>query len=622
MKVGTIRVPQFANSNYIFCTRQNPIPAFVRPMQLINSKVYLGPNRWSRLPTCELLFKVETSAVDAERLADTIARLHELSGVSARTFPIELAAESTYRVAFEYEEKKLLDECIALALQLCCETPANQQIDITPYYRKMVDLADDIRLGPSSRAILRAATARGIPYFRMNQGSLVQFGEGALQRRTWTAETDATSAIAESIAGDKQLTRSLLDAVGVNVPKGRSVVSREDAWAAALEVGVPVAVKPRNANHAVGVSLDLHDQQAVMDAYDWACQAGHTTDVLVEQYIDGDHHRVLVIGGKCVAAAKGQREYVYGDGNSSIRQLVEQLNADPRRGENYTDLLQVVKLDDAAAIQLRKQGLDFDSVPEQGRQVLVWHVGDLIEDCTDAVHPATRDVAVLAAKTIGLDIAGMDLVAKDISKPLTQQRGCIIEVNAGPSLTPHVQPLHGKPRPVGEAVVQLLYPGDAPSKIPTVLVIQSKEFAELPQEIASTFQSQGHKVGIASERTAIVDSWPIQRHHQQYRSLLMHPMLTAAIIELTPQALAEFGVLCEHVDYVLLSESLLNDPSADAGAAFQVAQHLLEVGGQVFAIGGSAELATSCASRLAVAPDRVSTFRNVQELVRQIASCV
>lgn len=589
-------------------------------MQLINSKVYLGPNRWSRLPVCELLFENLASADDAERLVDTIARLHDMSGVQAQAFAPELVAEATYRAAFEFEEKKLLDECVELALQLCREVPTGQPIDIMPYYRKMVDLADDIRLGPSSRAILRAATALGIPYFRMNQGSLVQFGEGALQRRTWTAETDATSAIAESIAGDKQLTRSLLESVGVNVPKGRSVAGREDAWAAALEVGLPVAVKPRNANHAVGVSLDLHDQQAVMDAYDWACQAGHTTDVLVEQYIEGDHHRLLVIGGKFVAAAKGQREYVYGDGKSSIRQLVEELNADPRRGENYTDQLQVVKLDDAAAIQLRKQGLDFDSIPVQGRQVLVWHVGDLIEDCTDTVHPSTQQVAVLAARTIGLDIAGMDLVAKDISKPLSQQRGCIIEVNAGPSLTPHVQPLHGKPRPVGEAVVQLLYPGNNPSKIPTVLVIRTNELEGVAQKAADELQRRGLKVGIASEQKRIEDTWPIQRHHQQYRSLLMHPMLTAAVIEMTPIALAEHGLLCEHVDFIVVAESLVADSSPAAESAFQVVKHLLEVGGQLIVIGNTKQASQLCSSRLALDENRVATFDSTVEALHHIAS--
>ena len=599
-------------------------------MQLIQTKVFYGPNRWSRLPTCELYFQLGGDCNAAKRLCETVQRLQEMSGVVLRSFEPEPAPDSSFVLAFEFEEKKLLDECVQLALQLCTETPAELEIDITPYYRRMVDLADDIRLGPSSRAILRAATARGIPYFRMNQGSLVQFGEGELQRRTWTAETDATSAIAESIASDKQLTRSLLESVGVNVPKGRSVISREDSWAAAMEVGLPVAVKPRNANHAVGVSLELHDQQAVMDAYDWACQAGHTTDVLVEQHIEGDHHRLLVIGGKFVAAAKGQREYVYGDGVSSVRQLVEQLNADPRRGENYTDLLQVVKLDDNAAIQLRKQGLEFDSIPAKDRQVLVWHVGDLIEDCTDAVHASTREVAVLAAKTIGLDIAGMDLVAKDISKPLSQQRGCIIEVNAGPSLTPHVQPLHGKPRPVGEAVVELLYPGDRVSKIPTYLVVSTTQLTDTAGVLAQALSDQGKRVGFASENKKIVDAWPLRRPLSMYRSLLMHPQLSATVIEALPAALVDQGLLCEHVDCVFLTSSTLSEAqlSSTVAASMKLISHLLEIGGRVVVVRDAEasklltddEIVAQAGQSLNIEAARISVSSQIQPLATEIVS--
>jgi cyanophycin synthetase len=488
----------------------------------------------------------------------------------------------------------------------------------------MVDLADEIRLGPSSRAILRAATARGIPYFRLNAGSLVQFGEGAYQRRTWTAETDATSAIAESIASDKQLTRSILEAVGVNVPRGRSVASREDAWQAALEVGVPVAVKPRNANHAVGVSLDLSDQEAVMAGYDWACQAGHTTDVLVEQYIHGDHHRLLVIDGKFAAAAKGQREYVYGDGVSTITELVAQLNRDPRRGENYTDQLQVLKLDAASAIELRKQDLDFQSIPKKGRQVLIEHVGDLIEDCTDRVHPTTRQVAILAAKTIGLDIAGMDVVATDISKPLTEQRGCIIEVNAGPSLTPHVAPLIGSPRPVGEAVVELLFPGDRQSTIPTMLFLQCEELSGCAEELGNQMQSLGHQVGLASEGRGPANTWPIRRSLNEYRSLLMHPQLTASIIEVSPATLAKHGLLCEHLSYAVIGKSALDQLSnasrkSDLRAAIDTIAHVLEVGGSLVIVGGSdgsikqvSELFRIDASRIAICSDRLSLLNQLK----------
>jgi cyanophycin synthetase len=564
-------------------------------MRLTNTHAYLGPNRWSRQPTLQVI--VEFASTDqsldqrAGDLAETIRDLHTMAGVATQAFSPERLGLGSYLMGFEFEEEALIKECINLGIELCHSKPSGQKHDLTAYHRRMVDLADDIRLGPSSRAILRAATARGIPYFRLNQGSLVQFGEGIHQRRTWTAETDATSAIAESIASDKQLTRSLLAAVGVNVPAGRSVTSREDAWLAAQEVGVPVVVKPRNANHAVGVSLDLSDQQAVLDAYDWACQAGHTKDVLVEQYIHGDHHRLLVIGGELVAAAKGQREYVFGDGTNSVRQLVDILNSDPRRGENYTDQLGIVKLDDAALIELRKQGLDANSIPDQGRQVLVCHVGDLIEDCTDKVHPSTREVAILAARTIGLDIAGMDAIINDISQPLSEQRGCIIEVNAGPSLTPHVAPLIGKPRPVGEAVLNLIFPPGSQAKIPTVVFVQTTATDRLAVSLAHALRSKTRAVGIASDSCQPSHYWPVQRKLSDFRQLLMHPQLTVAIIEATTETIAECGLLCEHAEYILIPQSLLSAAaySPAVQACLATIRNLIDSSSKIILLGSGQE---------------------------------
>lgn len=588
-------------------------------MQLVQTKTFQGPNRWSRNPVLVATFVLHPGeGRSAAELSGVIDRLHQIAGVDGRAFPPEKDDRvGQYVLAFEVEEPSLLEECIRTALQLCLETPAHEQLDFSAHQRRLEDMADDIRLGPSSRAILRAASTRNIPYFRMNQGSLVQFGEGAWQRRTWTAETDATSAIAEAIASDKQLTRSLLEAVGVNVPRGRSVSSREDAWQAAQEVGLPVVVKPRNANHAVGVSLDLSDQSSIMSAYDWACQAGHTTDVLVEQYIRGEHHRLLVIGGQLVAAAKGQRELVQGDGRSTIRQLVNQLNSDPRRGENYTDQLQIVKLDDAAAILLKNQGLDFDSVPDHNQQVLVNHVGDLVEDCTDQVHPSTRDIAILAAKTVGLDIAGMDLVATDISQPLTGQRGCIIEVNAGPSLTPHVAPLIGSPRPVGQAVVELLFPDCRPSQIPTVVCVTSSNSQTMARQQIELLKSLGFWVGYAAPEIKANEGCPVERPLSQFRSLLMHPHITANVLNVPVQWLAEFGMPCWHAELVLMDGALLQTAAniSETQAALQTIVHVLQASGLLVIVGRSGSPMLWQSTCLSVLPfERVQVLSDLQQV--------
>lgn len=317
-------------------------------------------------------------------------------------------------------------------------------------------------------------------------------------------------------------------------------------------------MKPCSGNHACGVSLDLSDRDAVMTAYDWACEVGSTTNILVEQYILGDHHRLLVIGDELVAAAKGQREYVFGDGVHSVTDLVHELNSDPRRGENYSDQLDIISLNESAAIVLRKQGLTFDSVPSRDQKVLIRHVGDLIEDCTDMVHPTTRQIAVLAAKVIGLDIAGMDVVATDISRPLSEQRGCIIEVNAGPSLSPHVAPLMGSPQPVGEAVVKLLFPENRPSKVPTFLLITDESSTHDSQLFADSLGRMGLNVGIASEKTTSIHDvespWPLARSLNEFHSLLMHPFLTAVVVECSACQIAAHGTACSHVEYVVVPD--------------------------------------------------------------------
>lgn len=240
---------------------------------------------------------------------DTIRLLTQLLQAAAGVVPgfgttAETDEPQVYLVVFQVEVPALAIACLEAALEICRAAVHETPSDLTSLVRKLVDLADDVRLGPSSRAIVRAAAARGIPFRRLNAGSLVQLGEGHRQRRIWTAETDATSAIAESIAQDKELTKRLLRAVGVPVPLGRPVADAEDAWTAACEIGFPVVVKPRRANHARGISLNLTTRDQVLAAFDWAVKDGDDTGVLVEQYALGQAHRLLVVGHRLLAAAR------------------------------------------------------------------------------------------------------------------------------------------------------------------------------------------------------------------------------------------------------------------------------------------------------------------------------
>jgi cyanophycin synthetase len=474
-----------------------------------------------------------------------------------------------YLLALPVETACLGMASLEAALELCRASLLGEEVDAAVVSRRLVDLADDVRLGPSSRAIVRAAGERGVMYRRLNTGSLVQLGEGARQRRIWTAETDATSAIAESIAQDKELTKRLLRAVGVPVPLGRPVTDAEDAWKAACEIGFPVVVKPRRANHARGISLNLTQREQVLAAYDWAVKDGDNTGVMVEQYALGQAHRLLVVGQRLVAAARGESEFVTGDGRSTIRELVDQVNRDPRRGENYTDQLTLLKLDDAALLELAKQGLDADAIPSAGRRVLIQAVGDLTTDCTADVHPMNAAKAVLAARVVGLDIAGLDVVAQDIREPLEEQRGAILEVNAGPSLSMHVAPLHGRPQPVGEAIVNLLYPAGQSSRIPLVAVggagPRARIAAALAKLIGKLFADSHRGIGAGTSEGLFVDgvraATAMSSDRGLLEALLLHPAVEFAIWESRPEEAAVKGLGYDRFDIAIVSDS--TTPSGD-----------------------------------------------------------
>ena len=248
------------------------------------------------------------------------------------------------------------------------------------------ELSDDLCLGPSTACIVNAATAREIPYIRLSSGNLVQLGYDSKQRRIWTAETDQTSAIAETISRDKDLTKSLLASAGVPTPEGRTVTSPDDAWEAAQDIGLPVVVKPIDGNHGRGVFINLYTQQEIEAAYVVAINEG--SEVLVERHIVGDEHRLLVVGNKVVAAAKGETVWVTGDGKHTIEDLIQiQINSDPRRGNSEEHPLNPVRIDSAVELELARQQLAGDSVPAVDHKVLIQSNGNVAFDVTDLVHP-------------------------------------------------------------------------------------------------------------------------------------------------------------------------------------------------------------------------------------------
>jgi cyanophycin synthetase len=394
---------------------------------------------------------------------------------------------------------------------------------------------DECYLGPSTAAIVAAATERRIPHIRLNDGNLVQLGYGASQRRIWTAESELTGAIAEGIASDKDLTKSLLAACGVPVPEGKIVDTVEAAWEAAQEIGLPVVVKPSDGNHGRGVSLDLKTQEQFEAAFHLA--ARHGSEVMVERYVRGHEHRLLVVGGRVVAAARGETASVTADGRSTVAELVDlQLNTDPRRGVSEDFPLSRIRIDTDTAIllELQRQGLNPASVPVDGREVLIQRNGNVSIDCTDEVHPEVDHIVSLAARVVGLDIAGVDVVAQDISQPLHAQGGAIVEVNAGPGLLMHLKPAEGAPRPVGRAICEHLFPeGMQIGRIPVVGVAGSADTHHIARLVAWLLQLSGRHTGLASRDGMFVDGRCLDAndgtHWEAGQRLLINRAVQAAV---------------------------------------------------------------------------------------------
>ena len=459
-----------------------------------------------------------------------------------------------YRMVFRAREERVARVALEQGHRLIMAAINDEPFDVQAAAARVRTEVDDRYLGPSTACIVTAAADRGIPHIRLNDGNLVQLGYGAAQRRIWTAESEFTSAIAEGIASDKDLTKTLLKACGVPVPQGQVVDSPEAAWEAAQDIGLPVVVKPSDGNHGRGVTLDLRERADIEAA--WHVAEPEGSDVMVERFIPGDEHRLLVVGGKVVAAARGELVGITGNGQSSVRELIDtQLNSDPRRGHEEEYPLEIIDLatDAKAQLELRRQGLDADAVPAAGRHVVVQRNGNVAVDCTDDVHPEVAYIAQLAARVVGLDIAGIDMVAQDISKPLHAQGGAIVEVNAGPGLLMHLKPAVGAPRPVGKAIAEHLFPSQEDGKtgaqigrIPVVGVAGTQDTTTIARLVAWLVHLGGRYTGLACQAGMFMNQRRVDArdsaHWAGAHSLLMSQMVQAAVIENGARAILQDGL--------------------------------------------------------------------------------
>lgn len=497
----------------------------------------------------------------AHILEHVVLELQTLAGVEvgfgrAR----ETSEEGVYKVVFRFREEKLARACLATARELIMAAAQDLPFNVTAAVGKLREIAEQNLLGPSTNAIVEAARDRNIPVRRLNDNSLIQLGHGAKMRRIRASETDQTGSIAESIAQDKDLTRALLQSAGVPTAQGYPVSSVEDAWETAEYIGVPVVVKPRDGNQGRGVTTNLTTKEQVVAAY--AAALEESSSVIVEKFAPGNDYRLLIVNGKLVAASRREPAQVMGDGRLTIRELVEIENRDPRRAEHHSGILSKIHIDEIALNVLKDQGFTPDSIAPAGQLVLIRRnanlsTGGTAIDVTDLVHPEVAARAVEAAKVVGLDIAGIDVIAADITKPLETQGGIVVEVNAAPGLRMHLAPSAGEPRQVGEAIVDMMFkPGDD-GRIPTAAVTGTNGKTTVTRFLAHVLRGTGKTVGMTCTDGIYINERRIDSDDcsgpASAGSVLMNPNVEMAVFETARGGILRAGLGFDECDVAIVT---------------------------------------------------------------------
>jgi cyanophycin synthetase len=410
-------------------------------------------------------------------------------------------------------------------------------------------------LGPSTMSLVRAAEERRIPWIRLNEQSLIQLGHGRYQQRVQATVTSRTPHIAVELASDKEETNRILANLGLPVPRQRLVQREDDAVAAAERVGYPVVVKPFNANHGRGITIHVTTEDEVRRAFQVARE--HSRSVIVESFITGDDHRMVVINGELVAVARRVPGHVVGDGSSTIEQLVDEVNRDPRRGIGHEKVLTRLVFDHQAETMLARKGYSRETVPAAGEQVFLRSTGNLstggtATDMTDVVHPDNAEMAVRAVKAVGLDVGGVDFLSTDITQSYKEVGGAICEINAAPGFRMHMAPSEGRPRDVAGPVMDMLFPPGTPSRIPIAAVTGTNGKTTTARMLAHINKLAGHHVGLTSTDGVYIDgqrtvsgdmTGPVAT-----RMVLSDPSVDVAVLEVARGGLLRAGMGVRHCD--------------------------------------------------------------------------
>lgn len=454
-----------------------------------------------------------------------------------------------YEIATRFQSEAAMKACLKQAVDLAQAAATSKNFDVSMTVQIIKKLTAEEKLGPSAQALMDAAKAKNIPIRRLGTGSLLQLGYGKNRRRIQTAVSDGTSLIGADIAQDKDLTKQILKEQFLPVPDGTTVSSLEELNLAIQEFPAPYVLKPLDGNHGNGVSLNLFTPEEVIEAYKLA--KVFSGSVIVEEMCVGKDYRVLVVNGKMVAAAERTPPTIMGDGIQTIEQLVEQLNSDHRRGNGHEGSLTRVEMDEILLCHLKKQNLCLNSIPAKKQNVILrpnanLSSGGVATEFTSMVHPELKDLCERAARAIGLDICGIDLIHDDITQGINKSTK-IIEINAGPGLRMHLNPSSGEPQPVAEAIIEMMYPSSEAARIPIVSVTGTNGKTTVTRMLHKVFsQKDGTCVGMTTTDGIWIGSQNIHAGDmtgpKSCQTVLSDPQIDMAVLEVARGGLLRGGL--------------------------------------------------------------------------------
>lgn len=469
--------------------------------------------------------------------------------------------ETTRRGIYSVVYRHLDEECGLLAgrhaVDLLGRLILGETVDVAPMVQELRETREKNLLGPSTRSIVEAAEKRGVPIMRLNKASHVMLGHGIKQQHIQASMTGKTTALSVAIAADKEWTKKLLHEAGISVPWGASAATLDEALTIATDVGYPVVTKPLDGNHGRGITTDVKDAAELAISYEAA--RAHHERVVVERFLVGRDHRLLVIGGKLQAAAQRDPAAVVGDGVHTIAQLIDLVNADPRRGFGHEKSLTRIEIDPDSERMLAIAGLTLESIPDAGRNVDLKSTANLstggtATDVTDELHPHVKLMAERVASIVGLDVMGIDIVAPHLRAPLEETGGGIVEVNAGPGLRMHLDPTGGTPRDVAAPIIDALF--DDGGRIPIIAVTGTNGKTTTVRLIAHILKLHGAHVGIASTSSVEVDNQIILRGDYSgpdgAKAVLREPTVSHAVIEVARGGILRRGLAFDRCDVGIL----------------------------------------------------------------------